>query len=196
MSDDVPSPGEPLPDGFRRTAVERTRPLALGPASVEVSTAVYEDDALQERIRAAGGPDRSWRFLVVGRVDVPGSNASGALARLVESRAWTSFADRLRDRGVSGVERVERRTLRTGDVEATLARFEGRNTVDGVGLRVEGYLAVAPAPGGAVIAGGAYPRGVEGEGDVAALLQETFDPPAFRDDLLALVRAVCAGERS
>lgn len=175
--------------GWRRTETSAETVFDLGGVEVTTATAVYEDPDLRDRVRAATGVDRTWRFFFATRVDVPGPSASAALRRLVTDRATSGFVDRLRDRGFEDVTEAERRRLRVGEREARAVRYDAVCRVGGFAVAVDGWIAVRPGPAGFVLAGGAYPRAVRSapadDGDLAALL----DPEAFRADLFDLIRA-------
>ncbi len=181
---DVRPPGQ----GWRETGASRETVLGLGPVEVTVSTVVFENADLRDRVAAATGLDYAWQFVFAGRVDVPGSASSGALERLVTDRARSGFADRLRERGFEAVERAGTRTL--GGREAT--RYVARVPVEGVTVGAEGWIAVRPEAArerSFRLVGGAYPRGVEGAHDEAtdASLADLFDPSTFRRDLAAFL---------
>lgn len=184
---DPPDVSPPAP-AWTRTESSSETVFNLGPVTVTAATVVFEDDGLRERVAAATGVDRTWRFVFASRVDVPGSSESRTLRRLVTDRARSGFADRLADRGFEAVEQAGERSL--GGVDAT--RYAARVTVGGVAVDVEGWLGVRPDPERARcfrLAGGAYPRHVrDAPESVRVALGDLFDPAAFRDDLLAFVR--------
>ncbi|MFB6304686.1 MAG: hypothetical protein ABEH47_05935 [Haloferacaceae archaeon] len=188
--DGTPSlPDAELADrGWERVESRSETVADLGPVEVSIATAVYEDGSLRERVRAAAGVDRTWRFFVAGRVDVPGPSGAPALRRLVTDRAASGFADRLADRGFEDVREAERRRLRVGDAEARAVRYEATCRVEGFVLAVEGWVAVWPGDDGFRLAGGAYPRSVrEGPADA---LGDLFEPERFRAELFELIRTV------
>jgi hypothetical protein len=187
----VTDPPDVDPPGPAWTRVESSSETVfdLGPVAVTAATVVFEDRDLRERVAAATGLDRTWRFAFASRVDVPGSSGSGTLRRLVTDRARSGFADRLESRGFEAVERAGERSF--GEVTAT--RFAARVRVDGVVVDAEGWLGVRPDPGRArsfLLAGGAYPRGVREAPDetTSDALVGLFDPETFRDELLEFVR--------
>lgn len=122
----------------------------------------------------------------------PGVGPASMLPTVV-TEARRSFADDLEARGFRGIERGRSQRVRTdaGD-RARMVKYTATLPLDDGALDVEGWLAVWVSGGSFRIAGGAYP--VAGlEGLLAALpggeWPETA-PGAFRDDLLALIRAV------
>jgi hypothetical protein len=179
-------PSEGL-DGWRRASDTEETPFSAPGLTVTARVLVYEDATLQAAVRERTGVDRSLRFFLAGRLELaPSPPVTGALRGLVASRASRGFADRLESRGLSAVERVERRSLRVGDDDARLFRYEAACALDRLALDVEGWLAVWAPDGAFRLAGGAYPTAVtDGDADVAALL----DPDAFRTDLFDLIRA-------
>ncbi len=184
---DPPAVDPPGP-GWRETESSRATALDVGPVEVTVATVVFEDADLRDRVAAATGLDYPWRFAFAGRVDVPGSASSRALGRLVTDRARSGFADRLRERGFTAVERAGTRTL--DGTEAT--RYVARVAVEAVTVGAEGWLAVRPEAArerSFRLAGGAYPRSVEGAPDeeTGTALADLFDPGTFRADAVAFL---------
>lgn len=177
-----------LLDGWRLTASDSETVARVGPVTVTTATAVYEDDRLRERVREAAGVDRTWRFFVAGRIDVPGPSGSAMLRRLVTDRATEGFADRLADRGFEDVQEAGRRRLRVGDEETDATRYEATCRVGGSVLGVEGWVAVRPGADGFLLAGGAHPRSVREA--PADLPESPFEPDRFRSELFELMRAV------
>lgn len=122
----------------------------------------------------------------------PGVGPASALPTVV-TEARRSFAADLEARGFRDVERGRSQRVRTdtGD-RARLVKYTASLPLDGGGLEVEGWLAVWATGGSFRVAGGAYP--VAGLDALLADLPEDERPEtapgAFRDDLLALIRAV------
>jgi hypothetical protein len=176
-------------EGWRRTETTTETVFDLAGVEVTTATAVYEDPALRERMRAATGVDRTWRFFFATRVKVPGPKGSRVLRRLVVDRATAGFVDRLRSQGFADVCEAERRRLRVGDAAARAVRYEAVCRVDELAVDTHGWIAVWPDGDGFRLAGGAYPTAVRSapatDADLAALL----DPETFRTDLFDLIRA-------
>lgn len=148
--------------GWKRT--EETTETVFSLPSVEVAghTVVYEDADLRERIVAAGGPDRIWRFVFVTRLEFSPSLPFGT-PTLVKPRIVTEskreFAEELRERGFEAVEIGDTESVRTDNRKrARLTRYRARLSVDGETLPVEGRLA-AWYDEEFYVAGGAYPTG-------------------------------------
>lgn len=177
-------------DGWRRRETTSETVLDLGAVAVRTATVVYEDASLRDRLRAAAGLDRTWRFFFASRVSVPGTPGPAALRSLVTHNARRAFVDRLRDRGFDGVETAGRRDLRVDGEEARAARYEASCVVESVELDVDGWLVVWPDDDGFLLAGGAYPRAVRtAPGGVEGTVEDHLDPSAFRAELFELVRA-------
>jgi len=186
-------PGERLTD-WRRVSDTSETPFDAGGLTVTARILVYEDDHLREAVREQTALDRSWRFFLAARLELaPSPPVTGALRGLVASRASHGFATRLADRGFVDVDRAERRSLRVGDAEARLFRYDTRCRIDGVTLDVDGWLAVWIPDGAFRLAGGAYPTAVAdadasvSDGVVDAL-EARLDPQAFRTELFELIR--------
>lgn len=204
MAPDVP----PVPaaalsaGGWRET--ERTEGVAFDArvVRVEAATVVFEDRRLGERVREATGLDYPWRFFVAGRLELrPAAPPSRALTALVADRAHAGFAERLEERGLSEVRRVERPPAADEGFAdgARVAGYDGLCRVGGASVRVRGWLAVRPderANGSFLLAGGAYPTAVRGAADpgVADRLAAAFDAGAFGAELFDLMRAAGSPE--
>ncbi|GAB6861457.1 hypothetical protein ACFR97_06400 [Haloplanus litoreus] len=175
-----------------RLATDTTEtPFSAGGLTVTARILLYEDDRLRETVRERTGLDRSWRFFLASRLELtPTLPVTGALRGLVASRASRGFADRLDDRGFTAVDRIERRSLRIGDEDARLFRYDARCRVEGVTLAVDGWLAVWAPDRGFRLGGGAYPTGiVDADVSVDESLADCLDPGTFREELFALIRA-------
>ena len=177
--------------GWTLVESEVTTPFDAGVVAVQAHTFVYEDDGLRSAVRDRTGVDRTWRSFFASRVRLtPTPPRSRALDGLVARRARRGFADRLRARGFESVQTGERRRLAVGDCEATATRYDARCPVEGVTVRVEGWLAVwaDEESDDYLLAGGAYPRELDGEGAVA--FRMAVDPARFRDELFSSMRAL------
>jgi len=155
-------------DGWERVETTTERPFAAGPVSVTASTARYE--------RATRPDPRP--FFFASRLQIrPSGSASRALTRLVTQRAQSGFCERLADRGITDVDRRQKRSLSVDDPEATratLITYRGQASL-AQPVAVEAILAVWRADA-YLLAGGGYPL------DTA--------PEAARRELLGLVRGV------
>jgi hypothetical protein len=186
-------PSERLTD-WRQVSDTTETPFSAGGLTVSAGIRLYEDDRLRGTVRERTGLDRSWRFFLAARLELdPSPPVTGPLRRLVASRASRGFADRLGDRGFVDVDRAERRSLRVGDADARLFRYDARCRVDGVTLDVDGWLAVWAPDRAFRLAGGAYPTAVVGADgsaaeDVVETLETHLDPEAFRAELFELIR--------
>jgi len=185
-------PSERLTDWRQASDITET-PFSAGGLTVTARILLYEDDRLRGTVRERTGLDRSWRFFLASRLELePSPPVTGMLRRLVASRASRGFADRLGDRGFVDVDRTERRSLRVGDADARLFRYDARCRVEGVTLDVDGWLAVWDPNGAFRLAGGAYPTAVVAGGpaaeEVVAALEAHLDPEAFRAELFELIR--------
>lgn len=188
-----PVPTDALDAGGWRE-VERASETAFdaGVVRVETGTVVFEHGGVRDRVRESTGLDYPWRFFVASRLELrPSIPSSPALSSLVADRAHAGFADRLETRGFSEVRRVERRSLDVGGRSARLAGYDALCRLEGASVRARGWVAVRPADGSYLLAGGAYPTGVREAADpaVADRLAAEFDADAFEDELFALIRA-------
>lgn len=165
--------------------------FSLSTARVEGHTQVFEDTALRGAVRDATGIDHMWRFFFATQVSFTPSLTPG-IAPLIRSRvaseARSSFADDLLARGFEQVAKgeVKRARVRSG-ARAEFTPFKARYRLDDRTLEMEGFLAVW-LDDGFVIAGGAYPAGLDGtlDGDIGV---ET-DSGTYREELLDLIRSV------
>jgi hypothetical protein len=186
-------PDERLTD-WRHVGDTTETPFAAGGVTVTARIRLYEDDRLREAVRKRTGRDRGWRFFLASRLELdPTPPVTGALRGLVASRASRGFADRLVDRGFTNVDRAERRSLRVGDTDARLFRYDARCPVDGVTLAVDGWLAVWAPDRAFRLGGGAYPTAVVDADasvaeDVVGAVENRLDPDAFRAELFELIR--------
>ena len=188
----MPEPDPPtLPDdrlgdsGW--TLADRERETVYRGLGVSVTghTAVYEDASLRDRIVAAGGQDRVWRFFFATRLEIspwPGTSIASAARPHVVRESNATFAEELTDRGFRHVEHGDTETVRLGGHRARLTPHSARlPTVDDaigvLGATVVWY------DGGFRVAGGAYPT------DARAAWPD-IDPDAYEDDLFDVIRAV------
>ena len=180
-----------LPDGRLGdsgwTLAERERETVYRGLGVSVTghTAVYEDAGLRDRIVAAGGQDRVWRFFFATRLEIspwPGASIASAARPHVVRESNAAFAEELNDRGFRHVEHGYTETVRLGGHPARMTPHRARlptadDAVGVLGATVVWY------DGGFRVAGGAYPT--DGR-DVWPAIH----PAAYEEDLLGLIRAV------
>lgn len=166
MSDAVSPPAVPdsvLSDSRWERTDETTETVFSLPAlEVTGHTAVYEDAGLRERIAAAGGPDRIWRFVFATQLEFSPSLPFGTTS-LVKPRIVTEskreFAEELRERGFEDVEVGDTERIRTDNRRrARLTHYRARLPLGAETLPVEGRLS-AWYDRDFYIAGGAYPTG-------------------------------------
>jgi hypothetical protein len=202
VSDDVAFPVLPtdrLSAGGWTLADETVETVFEMPtARVVGATRLYDDDRTRAAAREAVGVDQQWRFFFATRLTFQPPLAPGIGAPMVlptvRSEAVSAFADQLRDRGFSNVDRGRRERIRvdSGD-RARLRSYSASVDLEEVGetLSVTGWVAVWHGDGFR-IAAGAYPD------DPVADVLGLADPPdvlcrtarEYRDDLLSLIRAV------
>jgi hypothetical protein len=184
-------PTERLDSGGWALSEETTETVfQLPTARVEGHTKLYEDAALRERIREHTGVDRTWRFFFATALTFQPPLAPG-LAPMVKSTVVTearrTFANDLKDRGFTQVDRGQTQTIRIDGNRARLMNFRATYPLetddDTVDLQVAGWLAVWNGDGFR-LAGGAYP-----EAGFQAV-EEAGNASAYREELLNLVRAV------
>lgn len=192
---DVARPEFPdsLLDDWRETesSVEKLFDARL--VSVHAHTVVYEDATLREQIRAETGVDHQWRFAVAARLALrPRTEPSKPLTRLVADRAHDGFADRLTDRGFSGVRQTGE-TRRDIDGEtARVARYEALCRLGTVSIRTAGRIAVRPAANTYLLVGGAFPTAVRSGADeeTIAAIEARLDDTRFDRGVDELIAAV------
>lgn len=176
---------------WRRASDTTETPFDAVGVTVAARILLFEDDRLRTAVNDRAGVDRTWRFFLAARLSLsPTPPVAGALRELVATNAGRDFADRLETRGFTAVDRVERRSLRIGDDDATLFRYDARCPVEGVTLSVDGWLATWVPDRDVRLAGGAYPTGVvdDVDAEAAAALRDALDPEAFRSELFELIR--------
>jgi hypothetical protein len=218
MSDGYPDvPEEAIPEGWERRVRSEETVFSISTIAVVGRTLLYADADLAASLDVLGvtkpasgtdgdGPDRLvaagdvWRFFFATALSFRPPLAPGigpaAVYPTVLSEARRSFAEDLQARGFEEVdrERAERVRTETGD-RARLAKFtatlpvrEGTAT-DGA-VPIEGWLGVWTHSGSFRVAGGAYPAAAPADllsGDAEA---STVDPGEYREELLAMIRAV------
>ncbi|SDM71450.1 hypothetical protein SAMN04487949_2378 [Halogranum gelatinilyticum] len=190
-------------DGWRLVDERVETPFDVRLVTVTAATAVYEDPELATAVRDATGSDGPGRFFLTSHVSLkPQPPVSGTLRKLVTDRASRSFADQLRERGFTRVERTDERAFSVAGADARLVAYDGQCPVGDLTVDVQGWLAVWETDGDFFLAGGAYPTGVSGGrrdgGDAAQEveeLQKRLEPGRFREELFELVRSVQPGER-
>lgn len=200
--------------GWREVERGETTAFDARVVRVEAATVVFEDARLRERVRAATGLDYPWRFFVAGRLELrPAVPASRGLTALVAGRAHAGFAERLAERGLSGVRRISGPGGRGADDGRTdgaerpdgtdavgaatrLAGCDGLYRLDAASVRVRGWVGVAPDAESFVLGGGAYPAGVRdaATAELREGLAGAFDPATFEAELFGLIRATTGGE--
>lgn len=202
MTSERAPPSVRVPDGWDRTASTTETVFDIRVVAVEAHTVVFEDARLADAVRDRTGADGTWRFFFASRLRFrPKTGGSKALTELVTDRADDGFVDRLRDRGFGDVERIESRRFAVGRTEANLIRY--RAAVDAVGdgatgdapdgrepttVTAEAYLAVWPADGEFLVAGGAYPVSVDGA--LSEAVAPSLAPERHREELFELIRSV------
>jgi len=157
--------------------------------SVTGHTAVYEDETLRDRIVAAGGEDRVWRFFFASRLDIspsPGFGMSSVARPYVVRESKTVFTEELAERGFEDVVHGETQTVDIGGHRARMTPHRARLQLDG--SDGTGEVSVLGAvvvwyDGDFHVAGGAYPTS-----GLAAWTE--IDPDAYEAELLDLIRAV------
>lgn len=228
----VPAPSvdeSRLSDGWELTddVVETVLEREFGGAITVTATAhtlTYEDRAFRERLaeKTLGNVDFAPASFFATRVQfrpgidrLPAGAGRKELMGEVTANAKDSFAARLREMGLTGVEEREETTLEidTGET-ADAYRYRAvypfdsfslrlgndeRLTIEGGELPIEGWLAVWHHDASVLIAGGGYPAGNFARSveksltpaiDVAVEIDLELDPDAYESDLLALVAAV------
>jgi hypothetical protein len=202
VSDDAPFPVLPtdrLDDGGWTLANENVETVFQMPtARVVGATSLYDDARTRTAARDATDIDHQWRFFFATRLTFEPPLAPGIgppmVLPTVRSEAQSAFADQLRDRGFSHVEKGRRERIRVGTGDrARLRSYSAAVDLEGVGetLSVTGWVAVWHGEGFR-IAAGAYPddpvADLLGIADAPDELRRT--PGEYRDDLLSLIRAV------
>lgn len=185
-SDPPTLPDTWLADGGWVLAETETETVFRGAGvSVTADTAVYEDAALRERITAAGGADRVWRFFFATRLSIRPSFALGLTSVVrphVVRESNAAFAAELTERGCVDVEHGDTETVRLGDHRARMTPVRARLPLGDRDVGILGALVVWKNRRFHV-AGGAYPT--SGLDPVTEI-----DPDAYESELLELIRAV------
>lgn len=187
-TDDPPAPRLEVPDGWVATSTATERVFSMSKVTVTATTVVYENERRPVPGDEDAGEQTAFRrFVFASRLRLrPSTKPSKPLTKLVTSRGKAGFADRLRERGMKGVDERETRRLRVGETEATLVGYDATCTVEGTDLAIDGWVAIWPhEDGDYVVAGGAYPtRVLDGEPT------DAIDPGRFREELFSVVRTV------
>ena len=189
MSDPYPAVDPDPP--WTETTRERTVLADPGPTTVVGYTVVYEDPAVAEAFSALDPSPTRFAFATALSFDPELTSGIGVatVRPTVVRAADRAFADRLRERGLTTVDRGRRDRLRTdtGD-RARLRRFTGEYRPTSRGeesadpVAAEGFLAVWTVNGRFRIAGGAYPTSGRPDG--------VGSPGRYREDLLSVLRSV------
>jgi hypothetical protein len=170
----------------------------LPTASVAGATKLYDDARTREAAAAATGVDQQWRFFFATALTFRPPLAPGIgpamILPTVRSEAQSEFATELRDRGFEDVSRGRRERVRTDDgSRARLRTYSATLPLDdaGTALSITGWVGVWNS-GGFRIAAGAYPDDPVAEILDVADPEEPLErgPQDYRDELLALIRAV------
>ncbi|WP_181685655.1 hypothetical protein [Halorhabdus salina] len=156
----------------------------------------YEDDALREQVRTAGGPDHLWRLFYAARLTFtpslpPAFGPAMALPK-VRSAARAEFGDQLREEGLIDVEQGEAVDIETeSGTQAKLTRYDATLPVEtDNGKRevpMEGWIGIWHDDA-ILVAGGLHP---------AVSLADVLDLPTLddapddnRQELRSLIRSV------
>jgi hypothetical protein len=195
---DYPSVPEGQLDGWDLAAETVETVFQLPGVRVVGATRQYEDERTKTAVREATGGDidHGFRFFAATRLGFDPSLPPGALPSLilptVRSEAGKTFRNRLRERGVTDIDRgrTERVRVRSGN-RARLTRFDGTDPVVDAGLPVTGWVGVWNDGTDFFVATGGYPAarladalGVD-DGDALART-----PADARAELLDLIRNV------
>lgn len=166
----------------------------------EFLTAAGTADA-DNRLVDTGEDGDYWRFFFATALTfrpplAPGIGPASMLPT-VRTEARSAFTDDLEARGFEGVDTGRSQRIRTdaGDrarLEKVTARLPLGPDAPTDALDVEGWLAVWTTGGQFRIAGGAYPvRGLDALlASLPAADRPATDPTTYRNDLLALLKAV------
>lgn len=186
-------------DGWSLVEETEETLFRLPTARVRGYTALYEDGALRDRIRAAAAIDRQWRFFFATRLAFVPPLAPGIgptmLMPTVLSEAKRTFGKDLGERGFEAVRRgrTERIRVRSGS-RAHLQSYEARLPVEGEAtaissVDVEGWIGVWTTDGEFRLAGGAYPTDLPALGETLGVT-DLPDATACREELWRLLREV------
>jgi hypothetical protein len=171
----------------------------LPAAKVRGATRRYEDERTRRAVRETTGGtlDREWRFLAATRVgfvpSLPPGTPTALLAPTVRNEARDAFADRLSERGLTGVEQAgEERVRIRGGGRARLTRYRAHDRVDGDDLPIAGWLAAWHDTGDFFVVTGGYPDCALsdrlGIGGAAGPLTRTGTE--YRNEFVELLRSV------
>lgn len=194
---EYPSVPEGYLDDWTLTAETVETVFQLPGARVVGATRQYEDERTQTAVREATGGDidHDFRFFSATRLGfdpmLPAGTLPSLLLPTVRSEACKTFRNRLRERGVTDIDRdrTERVRVQSGN-RARLTRFDGTDPVVDAGLAVTGWVGVWNDGTDFFVATGGYPavRLTDALGVDDALLART--PADARDELLDLIRNV------
>jgi len=192
-------PTDQLSDGGWELADESVEMVfELPTASVAGATRLYDDVRTREAVDSVAGIDQQWRFFFATALTFRPPLAPGIgpamILPTVRSEAYSAFASELSDRGFENVERGRRERVRTDSgTRARLRTYSASLPLADINatLSITGWVGVWH-DGGFRIAAGAYP-----DAAIAELLDIATDddrllrsPGDYRDELLALIRAV------
>lgn len=161
--------------------------FSLSGLDVEGHTALYERADLRRAVRKAtdGALDQPWRFFFATRLTFePPLAGVGPMAvfPMVLSNARREFVADLEERGFEAVERGRTQRVRadSGD-RIRLTKYAARFRTDTLDVGIEAWFGVWIHGGEFRIAGGASPT---------SGLPVELEPPAYREELLDLIRSV------
>ena len=139
-SPDPPVPETLLEEAGFDLAERRTETLySVGSVRIEGVTHRYEDDRSRDALREAtdGDIDHPVRFFAVTRIrfqpGLPPGVSLSMFASTLRSKARSSFADQLEDRGLTAIERGSSQRLRLDTGRARVRNYSGRDPLDGDG---------------------------------------------------------------
>lgn len=212
---DVPPPAIPRDrlTGWEETTATVEEAFSTPLVTVYTHTIVFEETAAREQIRVATGCDHPWQFFFVSRIRlVPSREPGGVLTALVRRKAAAGFTDRLADRGIEQVTERDRQERPIGDTTGLLATYSGRvrlpapatdtapsgsdttaadQTTATLVVPITAILGVWAAAGDYHVAGGGVPADSPDSGPTAVVdaVTDAIDPPAAREEILALIEA-------
>ncbi|MFB6177208.1 MAG: hypothetical protein ABEI99_08730 [Halobaculum sp.] len=188
-----PSIPDSLLTGWRETESSVKKLFDARVVSVHAHTVVYEDADLREQLRSETGIDHQWRFAVAARLALrPRTEPSGPLTSLVADRAHDGFADRLADRGLTGIRQTGETEREIDGETAREASYEALCRLDTVSVRTTGRVAVRPTEDAYLLVGGAYPTAVRSGTDEATVdaVEARLDTDRFDSELDELIAGV------
>ena len=184
--------------GWTRTDETVETVFELPGTRVEGATLLYSDEQTREAAEEYGDLDQRWRFFFATKLTFTPSLAPGVgpamILPTVRSEANRTFKSELRDRGFESISRgrTERVRVDSGDrAKLTQYRAELPMTAVDATLPVTGWVGVWNSDGFRIGAG-AYPE--ESVAEILGIDEPpeilTKPPRAYRDELIALIRAV------